>query len=97
MKIYYPYVSDKPDKKYYIITKTGSKVYFGASGYEDYTIHKNDIRKKAYISRHKKNEDWTQSGIDTAGYWSFKYLWSYPTKKEAYENIRKDLIKWGVI
>ena len=54
MKIYYPYKSDRKDKKYYIVTKTGSRVYFGASGYEDYTIHKNEIRKQAYISRHKK-------------------------------------------
>ena len=32
MKIYYPYKSDKKDKKFYIITITGNRVYFGASG-----------------------------------------------------------------
>ncbi len=26
---YYPYKSDKPDKKYYIITNNDKKVYFG--------------------------------------------------------------------
>ena len=26
---YYPYKSDKPDKKYYIITSNDKKVYFG--------------------------------------------------------------------
>ena len=26
---YYPYKSDKPEKKYYIITKSEKKVYFG--------------------------------------------------------------------
>jgi hypothetical protein len=30
---YYPYKSDKPDKKYYIITNSGKKVYFGQAGY----------------------------------------------------------------
>ena len=53
---YKPYISDKPDKKYYIITKTGKKVYFGSSAYEDYTTHKDPKRKEAYIQRHKKNE-----------------------------------------
>ena len=28
---YYPYKSDKPNKKYYIITNNNKKVYFGAS------------------------------------------------------------------
>ena len=30
---YYPDKSDKPNKKYYIITNNNKKVYFGASGY----------------------------------------------------------------
>jgi hypothetical protein len=35
MKFYYPYKSDKPEKKYYIITNTKKKVYFGQGGSED--------------------------------------------------------------
>ena len=46
MKIYYPYPSDKPDKKYYIITKDNKRVYFGAAGMSDFTIHKNEEKKK---------------------------------------------------
>ena len=86
---YKPYISDKPDKKYYIITKTGKKVYFGATGYEDYTTHKDPKRKEAYIRRHQKNEDWSKSGIDTPGFWSYHFLWEFPSKKQAYENIKK--------
>ena len=94
LRTYYPYKSDKPDKKYYVVTKTGSRVYFGASGYEHYSDgHKDDKRKKAYISRHKKNEDWTKSGIDTAGWWSRWYLWEKPTKKEALEYIKSRFLK----
>ena len=40
MNKYYPYISDKPNKKYFIITNNNKKVYFGASGYSDFTIHK---------------------------------------------------------
>ena len=90
MKIYYPYKSDKPDKKYYIITNTGKRVYFGAVGYEDFTTHKDEERKQRYIVRHKKNEDWTD--INTPGFWSYHYLWEFPTKKAAYENIKKKYI-----
>ena len=95
MKIYYPYLSDKREKKYYIITKTGKQVYFGASGYQDYTQHKDDDRRDAYIRRHEKRENWENP--DTAGYWAKRYLWSYKTKEEAYENIKKDLKKKGYI
>ncbi len=32
---YHPYKSDKPGKKYYIITNDNKKVYFGAESYID--------------------------------------------------------------
>ena len=53
---YHPYKSDKPDKKYYIITNSGKKIYFGAAGMSDFTIHKDVASKNLYINRHKKNE-----------------------------------------
>lgn len=90
MKKYYPYKSDKPEKKYFIITNTGKRVYFGAAGYEDFTTHKDEERKQRYITRHK-NESKFWNDPNTASYWALKYLWTYPTKKEAYENIKKDL------
>ena len=46
---YFPYKSDKPNKKYYIITNDNKKVYFGAAGYSDFTIHKDEERKLRYI------------------------------------------------
>ncbi len=78
---YKPYKSDKPDKKYYIITNDNKKVYFGSSNYSDFTIHKDEARRQRYVARHEKNENWSKSGINTAGWWSLK----------------KDLKKWGVI
>ena len=86
---YHPYKSDKPEKKYYIITNSGRKIYFGAAGMSDFTHHKNESRKNLYINRHKKNENWGNSGIDTAGFWSRWLLWNKPTIKESYDDIKQ--------
>ena len=51
MKYYFPYPSDKPEKKYYIITKDNKRVYFGAAGMSDFTKHKDEVRKQRYIKR----------------------------------------------
>ena len=88
MLIYHPYKSDKPEKKYYIITNSGRKIYFGAAGMSDFTKHKDEARKQRYINRHKNNEMWGKSGIDTAGFWSRWLLWNKPTIKESYDAIK---------
>ena len=95
MKIYYPYPSDKPDKKYYIITKDNKRVYFGAAGYSDFTQHKDEDRKNRYIKRHEKNESkfWNKSGIDTPSFWSRFLLWHKPSIKESYEDIKNRFYK----
>jgi hypothetical protein len=36
-----------------IIDNNNKKIHFGAKVYEDYTMHKNDARKKSYLSRRK--------------------------------------------
>jgi hypothetical protein len=50
-----------------------------------FTIHKDEARRQRYIKRHN-NENWSKSGIDTAGWQSYQYLWLYPTKEEAYNH-----------
>ena len=50
MKYYFPYPSDKPEKKYYIITKDNKRVYFGAAGMSDFTKHKDEERKQRYYN-----------------------------------------------
>ena len=86
---YHPYKSDKPNKKCFIITKDDKKVYFGQAGASDFTQHKDEARKQRYINRHKNNENWTKSGIDTAGFWSLYLLWNKPTIKESYNDIKR--------
>jgi hypothetical protein len=68
-------------------------IHFGAKGYSDFTQHKTPERKKRYKSRHAKNENWTKSGIKTAGFWSANLLWNKPTLSESIANIEK---KFGV-
>ena len=87
MKKYFPYKSDKPNKKYYIITNDNKKVYFGAARYSDFTIHKDEARKQRYINRHKKNENWNDK--DSAGFWSRWLLWNLPTISASYQDIKK--------
>ena len=66
--------SDKPKKKYK--AKIDNKaIHFGHSDYEDYTTNKDPVRKQRYLDRHKGNENWGRSGIDTAGFYSRHILW----------------------
>jgi len=48
--------------------------HFGAVGYEDYTIHKDSVRKERYIQRHKCNENWNDPM--SAGCLSRFILWN---------------------
>ena len=57
--------------------------HFGARGYEDYTTHRDEKRRRSYLSRHASREDWGRSGVMTAGWLSRYILWEKPTNKEA--------------
>ncbi len=61
-----------------------------------FTIHKDEARKQRYIDRHK-NESKFWHDPKTASFWALKYLWSYPTKEEAYQRIKKELKRKGFI
>jgi hypothetical protein len=68
------------------------KVYFGDSNYSEYTIHKDEsdeARKQRYINRHKKNENWTKSSIDTADWWALNFLWNKTTIKDSIMTLKK--------
>ncbi len=53
---------------------------FGATGYEDYTIHKDPVRRRRYINRHKK-ENWND--YMSAGSLSRYILWEYKSLDKA--------------
>jgi len=71
--------SPRKNKKFRVTFEDNKTVDFGASGYSDYTIHKNQERMHRYLARHKKRENWSKKGIKTAGFWSRWLLWSKPS------------------
>ena len=70
-------------------TKRNNTVKFGATGYSDYPTHKDEERKKSYISRHEKRENWGKSGVNTAGFWSRWLLWNKKTISGSLADIKK--------
>jgi len=73
-------------------------IHFGAAGMSDYTQNKDPSRKKRYIDRHRKRENWTKSGLKTAGFWSKHILWNKPTIRESIKDIENKFdvnIKYG--
>jgi hypothetical protein len=86
MNDYYLEKSDNKKHKYmvsFINENTGrvNTIRFGAKGMSDYTIHKDEERKKRYINRHKANEDW--SDLSKPGTWSRFILWGEKTLSES--------------
>ena len=65
----------------------GKTVAFGSAGYWDFAQNKDAERKERYIARHRKREDWTRSGVDTAGFYAKHILWSKPTLTESVRDL----------
>jgi hypothetical protein len=88
--------SVKKNKKFMIIIDFSSKYHFGDSRCKDYTNYYTELipddayyKKLAYISLHKKNEDWTKYGIRTSGFWNRWILWNLPTISESIKDVEK--------
>jgi len=93
MTVVHLYNSKNKSKRYTIIFGDGSSVSFGSPEHENFTIHKNPERKRLYIARHEKNENWNKSGIKTAGFWSRWLLWNKPSIAESARDIEQ---KFGI-
>lgn len=72
---------------YFFEDKPKKTIKFGDAKYEDYTIHKNKIRKQDYIERHKTRENWEDPM--TKGFWARWLLWNKTTIKKSIQNILK--------
>ena len=80
----------KKDKKKLKAVIYGNKtVHFGSAGMSDYTKHKDDERKQLYIDRHRTNENWTASGVDTAGFYSKNVWWTKKTVKDSIADLNQ--------
>lgn len=63
-------------------------VSFGATGYEDFTQHKDEHRKHAYLERHGRgHESW--SSPDTAGALARWVLWNKPGFRESVRDFKR--------
>jgi hypothetical protein len=81
--------SARSEKKYQVRTLDDRIVHFGASGYSDFTKHKDVDRKARYIERHRQKENWGKSGINTAGFWSRWLLWNKPTLAASIQDVQR--------
>lgn len=73
------------------------KVTFGAKGYKDYTKYPSSVRdkhKKAYIARHKDNENWLNPL--SAGFYARYILWNKPTIDKSIRNLNRRFINISV-
>jgi len=67
------YVSTRKDKKYMVIHPITNKlIHFGSSDYSDYTKHKDDIRRNAFL---KRNAKWANADKYTPANLSYTLLW----------------------
>ena len=72
--------SENKDKKFTAIINNKKTVHFGDNRYQDFTLHKDDKRKKAYLARHKHDKI---NNPNYAGFYSTNLLWNKPTLKES--------------
>ena len=79
--------SKTKDKKYDAIIDGKKTIHFGAKGYSDFTIHKDEERKDRYINRHKKTENWNDP--KTAGFYAKNILWNKKSVKASVDDTNK--------
>ena len=83
--------STKKEKKYmatfmYSDGKT-KLIHFGAKGYPDFTLTGDEAKKKLYLARHVKRENWEK--FDTAGSLARYILWNKKTLEESIKDYKK--------
>lgn len=84
--------SPKPEKKYRAFFSDGSHTDFGAKGMKNYggvgkERHLDKERKKRYLSRHKKRENWNSP--KTPGSLSRWILWNKDTFRKSIADYKK--------
>ncbi len=88
---YHLYKSSNPKKKFMVkfLNQTTNKIntiHFGSAGMSDYTLNKDDRRKKLYQSRHQNDNI---NDLSYAGAWSMNLLWSKKTLEASIKDMEK--------
>lgn len=76
-----------PPHKWIAVFQDGTRTSFGAQGYDDYTITKDDTRKRLYRERHAKDLD--TGDPKRAGFLSYYILWNHKTIKESIKDYNR--------
>ena len=83
--------STNPKKKYMAIFYDDGKrkktTHFGSAGMSDFTKNKDEKRKKLYLERHRKRENW--NSYMTAGALSRWILWNKPSLSASIADYKK--------
>tara|TARA_Y100001938_G_C7764905_1_gene270385 strand:- start:106 stop:393 length:288 start_codon:yes stop_codon:yes gene_type:complete len=83
--------STNPKKKYMaVFTENGKKVkttHFGSAGALDFIKTKDEERKKRYLDRHRKNENWND--YKSAGSLARYILWNKPTLRASIADYKR--------
>jgi hypothetical protein len=83
--------STNPKKKYMAIFYDDGKkkktTHFGSAGMSDFTKNKDENRKKLYLERHRKRENW--NSYMTAGALSRWILWNKKTISASIADYKK--------
>jgi hypothetical protein len=72
---------------FYEDNKKKKTTHFGSAGMSDFTIHKDEERKKRYLSRHRVRENW--NAPMTAGALSRWILWNKKSKSASIADYKK--------
>ena len=86
--------SKKKDNKFDAVIDGKKTVRFWAICVSDMTQHKDEERKKRYINRHKKNENWNDP--KTAGFYAKHVLWNKPTFQASVADLKEQFTKLKV-
>jgi hypothetical protein len=71
--------SNRKNKKWTARFGSHPPIHFGAAGYEDYTIHKDETKKKNWIARHSKLKGWDLDNPFSASSLAYYILWNKKT------------------
>ena len=77
--------SNIPNKKFTAIINN-KKINFGDNRYQDFTLTKDNKKKKAYLARHKHDK---YNDVNFAGFYATNLLWNKPTLKESIQATNK--------
>lgn len=88
IRVFYLGLSDRKNSRYRIFDNFDTNVHFGSAFYKNYTEHRNEGRKRNYISRFdylRKRGNWEHDlkNLNKASYWSRWLTWNLPTLKSS--------------